>query len=97
MNILAPVVHVRKANEHSSTVCEYYAVRLCRQEPGKEARRMWLSGSVARTGSLGMSRKVQPRRLTMPRRYSRRYRRDHEAVLILVLFMLLIVVLLYFS
>ncbi|WP_342423898.1 hypothetical protein [Paenibacillus sp. FSL E2-0178] len=65
------------------------------QEPGKEARRMWLSGSVAAAGNRGVPRKVQARGLH--KRYPRRYRRDNEAVLILVLFMLLIVVLLYFS
>ena len=42
-----------------------------------------------------MSRKVQARSLY--KRYPRRYRKTNEAVLILVLFMLLIVVLLYFS
>jgi hypothetical protein len=44
-----------------------------------------------------MPRKVQTRRLHMRGRSPRRYRRENEAVLILVLFMLLIVVLLYFS
>ncbi|QUL56417.1 hypothetical protein KDC22_07920 [Paenibacillus tritici] len=58
---------------------------------------MWLSGSVAHTGSQVRLRKVPVRRQTLPGRYRRRYRRENEAVLILVLFMLLIVVLFYFS
>ncbi|WNS46774.1 hypothetical protein [Paenibacillus sp. MMS20-IR301] len=56
---------------------------------------MWLSGNVAGTGVYGVPRKVPARKLH--KRYPRRCRRGNEAVLILVLFMLLIVVLLYFS
>lgn len=64
---------------------------------GKEARRMWLSGSVAQAGSRSEFRKVPVRMQGLPRRYRRRYGRENEAVLILVLFLLLIVVLFYFS